>query len=109
MKYFGDIPKEHLELVGNLETLEKYLHDHKKELTSLNYAKGLVCLACDYYSIYFDEEGERLLVLTEKSHPGYFRDPLLDHAKEDFDYSYLISLMMSTPAVDVMRSFGFGQ
>lgn len=108
MKYYGDVPADHLELAKELETLEIWFLEHGERIPLLSAAKGYVCMACDYYSIYFDEEGDRLLKAADKICPGYFKAPILAQMAKDALFTHLIEqIKASEVGMETMVSLGF--
>jgi hypothetical protein len=107
MKYFGDIPADHLELVEELKELENWFIQYGGGVPLLEVAKGMVCMGCDYYEMGMDEEGERLFLTAEKYCPGYFTAPVLVHIIKDREFCYLITRAKETPALELMLSLGF--
>lgn len=106
-RYYGDIPAEHLKLVEELQYLERLVNAHIEDFPSLALGKGFVCSAHDYYSIFMDEEGERLLKLVDQHCPGYFYAPILIHMASDNEFNKLIQGLKKTAALEVMISLGF--
>jgi hypothetical protein len=107
MKYYGDIPVEHLEIVRELIVLERWFHDHGDTVPSLLAAKGFVSMSHDYFSMFMDEEGVRLLTKAENCHKGYFKGPIYEHANKDGAYDFLVESLKNTSGIKLMRSFGF--
>lgn len=108
MKPAGDIPADHLELARELETLENWFATEGSRISSLAAAKGFTCISHDYYSIFFDEEGDRTLIKADKEHPGYFREPIFEDMARDEDFNRLVKNLKTTPGIEIMRSLGFG-
>jgi hypothetical protein len=69
----------------------------------------MVCIAHDYYSMEFDEEGDRLLRRAEKLSPGYFKGPIYDQIKKDPEFALLVHLLKDTLGYEVMKSLGFNE
>jgi hypothetical protein len=109
VKTHGDIPEDHRTILYELEILELWFNENKSDIIPEMAAKGMTCMASDYYSIFMDEEGERLLLKAEKLNPGYFRGAIRKHLIDDPDFYYLMSLIKSTGGLDVLRSFGFNE
>jgi len=103
----GDIPTDHLKLVEELQYLERLVNAHIEDFPLLALAKGFMCTAHDYYAIYFDEEGERLLKLVDQHCPGYFYAPILIHMASDNEFNHMIENLKKTAALEVMTSLGF--
>lgn len=110
-KYFGDIPPDHLELLRELQDLEAWFKDSNGiEIPPLTAAKGFVAMAYDYYSMYFSEEGYRLLETADILYPGYFMGPITEHAKNDKDFRTLFNILKKTPeSLEVMRLLGLNE
>ena len=107
MKYFGDIPQIHLNLIEELETLEEWFNSEGASISKLGAAKGHTCMAHDYYRMSMEEEGKRLLNIAEKLHPGYFRGPIWDHASTDSEFKVLVfNLMKDEFSLKDMQSLG---
>jgi hypothetical protein len=107
MKYYGDIPKEHQELVKELERLENWFTEHDTTIHPLMAAKGLTCMAHDYYAINMEENGEDLLNRANKYYPGYFKNEIFVHLNKDPEYLMLVVNLINTEARDTMISLGF--
>lgn len=107
MKVYGDIPADHLELLRELETLELWFNEYGSGIPKLSVAKGMTCMAHDYFKIEMEEEGERLLKNAEKHYPGYFKDPIRAHVKKDKEFAQLVKQLKDTLALDIMVSLGF--
>ena len=109
MKSYGDIPEESLFLAEELKLMEHYLLQHKDELTMLNSAKGYVCIAHDYYSIDFEEEGDRLIIAADKLCPGYFKGPIYSQTNQDPYFYCLVDQLVDSLGLDLMKSLGFDE
>ena len=107
MKFYGDIPTSHRELIRELEDLETWFKDNKDLVPPLSEAKGYVAISHDYYLMEMEEEGQRLLVMADKSYPGYFESAINDHRSKDRDFNQLVENLKETMAIDLMRSYGF--
>ncbi len=107
MKYFGDISKEHLELVDELVTLENWFKRHGSTIDPILAAKGHTCMAADYYSIFFDEEGDRLLNIAESCYPGYFKNAVFVHTRNDPEFAQLVTELKNSLALETLISLGF--
>ena len=105
--YYGDIPVEHLEVVRELVDLEIWFSANGQEIQPSLAAKGFVSMAHDYYSMYMDEEGERLLNRANNCMPGYFKGLIHQHAKSDGVFDTILHNLTYSPAVKLMKSFGF--
>ena len=90
-KLYGDVPKEHLELVEELLEMEEYFDtEHLKYPPSL-LARAYVSLACDWYTIISeDTKGGSLLEKAEKVCPGYFKNEIVDDIQEDPEFAILV-------------------
>ena len=107
MKTHGDIPPHHLAIMEELEELEEFFRSHKEDLPPTDIAKGMVCIAHDWYEMYMEEEGERLLKAAEKYSPGYFKLPILIHAERDWQYALLVRQLTETIGLKTMIALGF--
>lgn len=107
MKTYGDIPIADRILVRELEKLENWFYEHGNTLPVLSIGKGLTCIAHDYYAVWMDEQGERLLKLADVYCPGYFKAPILTHMEKDPDFAKLINNLKQTEALDIMTFMGF--
>lgn len=106
-KYFGDIPQKDLDLVKELKEQEAWFNEHGSTVLPVLAAKAFTCLAHDYYSVYFDEEGERLLRRANKHYPGYFSNAVYTHMVKDYEFAHLIKNLQRSLGIMVMVSLGF--
>ncbi len=109
MKYYGDIPEEHLLLIEELEKLENWFREYGDSVPALSSAKGFVCMAHDWYDIDMEEKGDLLLKEAEKLYPGYFKGPIYVHMSKDEDFDLLVSQIKKTVGLDLMYALGFGK
>lgn len=109
MKTHGDVSAEDRKLVSGLEEMESFLYNDLKTIPLLDVAKGLTCLAHDYYDIDMEEKGEELLIKADSICPMYFVGPVYSEMSKDADFNYLIELIIKTSAIDAMKSLGFGK
>jgi hypothetical protein len=107
VKYFGDIPQEHIELLEELKTLEEWFDNNGGGLPPISQSKGMVCIGHDYHFMGMDEEGDRFLLLAEKYSPGYFRGPIRKHIDNDLEFAILVDQMKETPGFKTMESLGY--
>lgn len=107
MKYYGDIPSDHLELLEELQTLEIWFNEHKSTLPPLAIAKGMTCIAHDYYLMDMDEEGDRFIKNAEQYCPGYFAGPIHVHAEREEEFGILVYNLTETLGLQLMISLGF--
>jgi len=107
MKYFGDIPAEHLELLKTVQSLEALVDAHLKDFPPLALAKGFTSIAHDYYGIEFEEEGDRLIQRAEHYYPGYFKKPIHIHMEKDPLFNILVHRLKDTLGYDLIKSLGF--
>ncbi len=107
MKSYGDMPEHHKRLVEELTLLEEWFYEHGSTLPILVVAKGMVCIAHDYYTMDMEEEGDRLLFLTDKHCPGYFRAPIIVHTQDDLEFFYLVEYLKLSMALEIMEYLGF--
>lgn len=105
--YGGDIPKDHRNLIEELERLEDWFYTHEKDIPCLQAAKGLVMIAHDYFVMEIEEEGDRIFKSVESKCPGYFKGPIYSHMEKDGDYTRLVSQLKYTEGASTMRSLGF--
>jgi len=106
MRYFGDIPASHLERAKELQSLEDWFNK-QTNIPPDKAAKGLTCIAHDYYYIEFDEEGDRLLKMVEKVFPGYFTDMVYHQAIKDGEFAQLLEQLCESMGLETMKSLGF--
>jgi hypothetical protein len=106
-KYYGDIPEAHLELLKELQDLEAWFSEHGAEIPAVMAAKGMTCMAHDYYSMEMDEVGDRLLRNAEKLSPGYFQGAINIHRAKDKEYDKLVYQLQDTLGYQIMLSFGY--
>lgn len=64
-------------------------------------------MSYDYFSMFMDEEGIRLLAQAEKCHKGYFKGPIYEHASNDGAYDFLVESLKNTTGMKLMVAFGF--
>jgi hypothetical protein len=107
MKSYGDIPKDHVNLVEELVQLENWFYENGAEISPISAAKGFTCIAHDYFSMHMEEEGSRLLNLAEKQYPGYFGSAIHIHVEKDKDFEQLVKNLKNSLAIDVLISLGF--
>jgi hypothetical protein len=108
VNYYGDIPKQHLDLLKELKEQEAWFNENGSTVSPVLAAKAFVCLAHDYYHIYFDEEGERFLRLADKIYPGYFSSTVYGHMIADYEFAFLVKNLERTMGIVTMVSLGFG-
>lgn len=107
MKYYGDIPESDKKLIQELVTLESWFNEGNIPIPPLTAAKGFVAMSHDYYEMYLDEEGERLLNRAETCYSGYFKGPIQEHMSKCSDFNSLIKNMIKGDALKTMESLGF--
>lgn len=107
MKSYGDIPHSDRERVKELTELETWFRDNSHTISSLSHAKGLTCLAHDYYDIDMEEEGYRVLLLAEKHHSGYFKGPIYEDMEKDESFKRLVKQIKTTIGLGALVSLGF--
>ena len=107
MKTYGDIPQKDRELIKELEDLELWFDEHKYSVDSEKAAKGFTCLAHDYYGLYMEEEGNRLIRRAEHISPNYFRSRIYEQTKRDRAFNDLVERLTLSHAMDLMKEFGF--
>jgi hypothetical protein len=106
VKMYGDVPPHYHTLGEELDVLEAWFDTNKKDISALSSAKGLTCLAHDWYAMGMDEEGERLLNRVQDLAPGYFEGPVLIHMAKDDTYDALIRNLQKILARDVLLALG---
>jgi hypothetical protein len=107
MRSYGDIPLSHRKHIEELESLEHWLNVHSSSTPALTMAKGMVCMACDYYSMQMEENGDRLLKVAESTCPGYFKGPFLIHIENDEEFAFLVAMLAQNPlCLQMMMSLG---
>lgn len=108
MKTYGDVPKYLVKPIRDLITLERWFHDNSDAVPSLAKAKGLTCIAHDYYAMHMEEEGYRFLYMVELHCPGYFKGPIYSHINKDSEFRVLINNLNKNPfSIDDLAVFGF--
>jgi hypothetical protein len=107
MRYYGDIPAIDLRLLEELQTLEKWFDDHGSSLPVIPVAKGMTCVAFDYYFAEFEEEGDRLIRRAEKICPGYFKGPIHVDVEKDAEFAMLVVMLKKTLGYQLIKSLGF--
>lgn len=107
MRAYGDIPEKHLIIVKDLIKMENFFHQEKDQIRPIMRAKGLLCMAHDYYMMYMEEEAERLLGIAIEHSPGYFRGPIYDHMKTDAEFHQIVYELENTDAILLMKKFGY--
>ena len=95
MKLLGDISDEHKKLAVELEEMEETLAS-MSYLTKEYVAKAMVCLAHDWYDLGAEEEGHRLLMKAEQTCPGYFKNNVSKHMKEDEKFNLIMNRILSS-------------
>lgn len=107
MRSYGDIPTIHRKQVEDLKSLEDWLHHNEATVPVLSLAKGMTCIAMDYYALEFEEEGDRILRFVESRCPGYFKGPFLSHIERDDEFAFLIAMLAQNPlCLSMMMSLG---
>lgn len=107
MKYYGDMPAEHVDLVKQLQALEDWFTKQGEGIPALSASKGFVAMAHDYYTLYMEEEGDRLIDMAEDSYPGYFEGSIHYHMDKDSDYKKLVKALESSLGFGLMLSYGY--
>ena len=109
MRTYGEMPREHLELLRELEILEFMIDDREDVLPMLLTAKGLTSISYDYFAIHMEEEGERLLKRVNTKCPGYFVGPIFSQMSRDPEFKILVESLRKIPAaLEVLSLVGFG-
>lgn len=93
MRLAGDLSNEERILAQELETMEVLLDEKFRQqvMTVDRIAKGYVCIAHDWYALYCEEEGNRVLDKSELVCPGYFKDFVQKHMAEDGFYDRIVA------------------
>ena len=97
MRLAGDLSEEERVLSRELELMELYLDDksRQKSMAIDRIAKGYVCIAHDWYALYCEEEGHRVLDKSEMVCPGYFKNFVQKHTAEDEFYDNIVKSLDS--------------
>ena len=90
MKYYGDISEAHLDLVEELQALEKWFDDFGSKISRVSAAKGMTAIAADYIDMEMDEEAHRLLYRAEALHSGYFKTKIHTQMEQDMEFEDLV-------------------
>lgn len=107
MRTFGEMPVSHAVLLEELIKLEEFFIKGRSGIPALIQSKGLVSMAHDYYQIFMEEEGERLIELAVKVTPDYFKGPIYDHMQKDALFNQVVYQMEGTRAMDLMVTLGY--
>ena len=108
MKAYGDIPKEHLELIKELEDLEAIFNTYEDTFAPELAAKGLTAMSHDYYAMDMEEQGDRLINRAEGIFPGYFMKKIHEHTQKDKEYDKVVNQMSAMPfSYQIMTKLGF--
>lgn len=93
MRVAGDLHKQERDLSQELEVMELILDEKfkQKAMTIDRIAKGYVCIAHDWYALYCEEEGNRVLDKSEGVCPGYFKNFVQQHMAEDGFYHQIVT------------------
>ena len=86
-------PSEHLALIVNLEEMEKVMLEKIPTLAPDLVAQGLTCLAHDWIDIGLEEKGHQLLLKADKVYPGYHKEKMKEHMKNDPEFDRLVRQM----------------
>jgi hypothetical protein len=107
MKTYGDIPKKDQALIKELEGLELWFDNHRETVNPEDAAKGFTCLAHDYYGLYMEEEGDRLIRRAEYICPDYFKGRIYEQARRHRDFNGVVESLSLSHGMDLMKKFGF--
>ena len=107
MRTFGEMPVAHAVLLEELIKLEEFFTRGKDQIPDIMQSRGLVSMAHDYYQIYMEEEGERLIVMAVETTPDYFQRGIYDHMEKDAAFNQLIYQLEGTRALDLMITLGY--
>lgn len=107
MKTFGEISAHDLAVLKELEFLEDWIHRHGQKIAPNMKARGMTCIAHDYFFIEMEEEGERMIKAAERFCPGYFKGPIYDHAQKDKEFAVILEELKTSMGLDLMISLGF--
>lgn len=84
------LPPEHLELVLQLEEMERYFLQPDNLFSPKAIAQGLTCLAHDFVQIGLEERGHALLLKADKIFPGYHSFQMLKDMEDDENFAKLV-------------------
>lgn len=107
MIYFGDISKEHRDLLKELLELEFWFEEFGDEIAPEMSAKGFTAMAFDYYAMEMEERGDRLLAKAELLCPGYFKFKIHEHIKKDPQFSALVTKLSTSLGAPLLRRYGY--
>lgn len=108
MKTYGDIPRDHENLIKELCTLLEFLMLNKDSLPHLMFSKSMTCIAHDYFAIEMEEEAQRYLIMAAEHSPGYFMAPIFCEMKIDPLFNHLVNDLKENPfAIRTMTELGF--
>lgn len=105
-KMYGDVTDQDKQLATALEAAERWLDKSPEEVIAELKAKFYVCWAHDWYEMGMDEEGERLLGKAQCVYPTYFSNKIVQQAKEDPEFAFLITRLQEIIAIDIMLALG---
>lgn len=107
MRTYGEMPASHAVLLEELIRLEEFFIKGRINIPPLLQSKGLVSMAHDYYQIFMEEEGERLIGMAIGITPDYFKGPIHDHMEKDAIFNQVIYQLEGTHAIDLMITLGY--
>lgn len=107
MKTFGEISEHDLKVLNELEFLEDWIHRHGQKITPDMKARGMICMAHDYYFIEMEEEGDRMIMAAERFCPGYLKETIHKHVQKDQDFGLIVEELKTTLGMPLMVSLGF--
>lgn len=105
MKTSGMSLKE-LELMADLEAMEREITSPDCLMPSDMLAKALTCLAHDWVQLGLEEKGHELLIKADKVFPGYHGAPMRYDMEQDPEFNILgrsLALELAIAALSTAR------
>jgi hypothetical protein len=87
---FGDVSADDLKLAQELIEMETYFYEHLEDYGPSICARGLTCVAHDWYALDDDEKGSELLEKANEVCPGYFDNQINQDIENDPEFAYLV-------------------
>lgn len=87
---YSGLPKEHVDLVIQLEQMERFLTQPDSLFPPATVAKALTCLAHDYAQVGLEERCHALLLKADKIFPGYHGLQMKQDMAEDPEFAKLV-------------------
>jgi len=97
---------EQLELMAELEAMERHLLEPDSLMAPDILAKALTCLAHDWAHLGLEEKAHQLLLRADKEFPGYHGAPMRHDTEQDPDFNTLgksLALELAIAAVTTVR------